>query len=116
MDKTSRKRRGGLALATTLLCLSSALSNPALALNRWVELVNHTDHSLVKFFASNEDRSDWGHDRLGRHVIDPNHSIQRNIDDGSGYCMYDFKAVFDDGDVLTDFGINVCEIPDFTYF
>ncbi len=38
-----------------------------------------------------------------------------NFDDGSGYCKLDFKAVFDDGNVLIKKNINICEIPSFTY-
>ena len=38
-----------------------------------------------------------------------------NIDDGSGACLYDFKAVFDDGDVLTRNQINVCQISEYRY-
>jgi len=96
--------------------MSSLVSTPALALNRWVELFNHTDYSLVQFFASNQDDPDWGHDRLGKHIIWPGDSISRLIDDGSGYCRYDFKAVFEDGDVLTEYGVNVCGIYEFRYY
>lgn len=38
-----------------------------------------------------------------------------NFDNAKGYCLFDFKAVFEDGDVLERGGVNVCEITDFTY-
>jgi len=37
-------------------------------------------------------------------------SVDFNIDDGSGYCLYDLKAVFVDGDEVTSMGFNVCEL------
>ena len=113
MKTTSRRRRH--ALAALALGLSCAASLPAFALNRWVEIINYTDYTLVEFHATNEGNSLWGRDWLGWEVIPPGHSIHRNIDDGSGYCLYDFKAVFEDGEELMDYGINVCEILDFTY-
>ena len=38
-----------------------------------------------------------------------------DFDDGTGYCMFDFRAVFSDGDVLIREEINVCEIPSYRY-
>jgi hypothetical protein len=38
-----------------------------------------------------------------------------NIDDGTGYCVFDFRAVFEDGEVLEKFGNNVCELAEFNY-
>jgi len=38
-----------------------------------------------------------------------------NIDDGSGYCQFDFKAVFDDGDELVRKKVDVCKISSYRY-
>lgn len=38
-----------------------------------------------------------------------------NIDDGSGYCKYDFLAVFDDGDEVVSADNNVCELTEFNF-
>ena len=38
-----------------------------------------------------------------------------NIDDGSGACLYDFKAVFEDGEELVRNGIDVCTTTTYTY-
>jgi len=42
-------------------------------------------------------------------------SVVINIDDGTGYCVFDFKAVFDDGEELEKYGNNVCELSEFNY-
>ena len=46
---------------------------------------------------------------------DPNLSVRINIDDGTGACIYDFKAVFSNGNEATRGKINVCEIGEYTY-
>ena len=37
------------------------------------------------------------------------------MNDGTGYCIFDFKAVFDDGDVVEVWGRNICELDTFTF-
>ena len=39
-----------------------------------------------------------------------------NIDDGSGYCKFDFLAVFEDGEEVVAPDNNVCSIPEFTFY
>lgn len=49
-------------------------------------------------------------DILGAGVLESNEAIDINFDDGTGYCKFDFKVTFADGDegVLSD--VNVCEV------
>ena len=42
-------------------------------------------------------------------------SVVINIDDGTGACLYDFKARFSDGDELERYRINVCQISEYRY-
>ena len=51
-----------------------------------------------------------GHARTGT-----GRDLRINIDDGSGACIYDFKAQFTNGQELTRFRINVCEVSEYTY-
>ncbi len=51
----------------------------------------------------------------GRDVLRHNASVMVNIDDGSGACIYDFKARFADGDELERYRINVCQISEYRY-
>jgi hypothetical protein len=97
--------------------LALALSVPAAfadSLNRTVTVVNDTDFTMQRFFASNKDSTSWEEDILGDSVLDPHSEINIKIDDGTGYCIYDFKAVFDDGDEVEERGVNVCEIGKWT--
>lgn len=95
-----------LALATTL---------PAAALDRRVEIINNTGFTIVEFYGSNTGSDSWEEDILGTDVLPSGSSVVIDFDDRSGYCKFDFRAVFEDGDVLEKGGVNICEITTFTY-
>ncbi|HYE43492.1 MAG TPA: hypothetical protein VEA15_08875 [Caulobacteraceae bacterium] len=92
-----------------------ATATPAVAEDRRVRIINGTRHIMVRFYASNSSRTSWEEDILGRRILKPGESVTINIDDGSGACLYDFKAVFDDGDELTRGQVNVCKISEYRY-
>lgn len=92
-----------------------ALSATAHAANRNVTIINKTKHVIVSFYASNVGSNDWEEDILDTDMLKPGQRIQINIDDGTGYCKYDFKALFDDGDEVIQKGVNVCEIGEFSF-
>jgi hypothetical protein len=82
--------------------------------NRQIEITNLTNVALLEVYASNVGTKDWQEDVLGEDVIHPGQKFRFNIDDGTGYCKYDFKLVFEDGDELFREGYNVCEEVGFT--
>lgn len=83
--------------------------------NRRVRVHNTTGWTMLRFYASNTSRSDWEEDILGDDVLANNASIVMNIDDGTGACMFDFKAEFTNGQSLIRNNVNVCEIADYYY-
>lgn len=83
--------------------------------NRRVRVHNTTGWTMLRFYASNTSRSDWEEDILGDDVLANNASIVMNIDDGTGACMFDFKAEFTNGQSLVRNNVNVCEIADYYY-
>ncbi|MBL4806728.1 MAG: hypothetical protein JKY31_05480 [Rhodobacteraceae bacterium] len=81
------------------------------ALNRWVTIINDTGYTMVTFQASNRDQTSWGGDWFGPNIVlYSGEQIDINLDDGSGYCVWDLKATFSDGDEVTRMGLNVCEV------
>ncbi len=102
---------------SAFLAISLTLLTPlqAMALNRWVTIINNTGYDIVRFYGSQRDAKTWQEDILGNRILRSGSSININFDDGTGYCIFDFKAVFEDDDVLIRKGINVCEIGKFTY-
>jgi len=83
--------------------------------DRRVLIINATGVTMTHFYASNSGQNDWQEDILGRDVLRSGASVRINIDDGSGACIYDFKARFSDGDELERYRINVCQISEYRY-
>ena len=76
---------------------------------------NRTGWTMLRFYASDSRTDDWEEDILGDRVLENGRDLRINIDDGSGACIYDFKAQFTNGQELTRFRINVCEVSEYTY-
>ena len=70
---------------------------------------------MVAFHASRVKVSDWEENILGGDKLKSGTSLVINIDDGSGGCKYDFKAVFADGEEVISEDNNVCELELFTF-
>lgn len=87
----------------------------ASAANRHVDIVNETGKTLSEFYASATDTDDWEEDILGSDTLANGEVFDIDIDDGSGACKFDFKAVFTDGTSHVRRGVNVCSISKFTY-
>ncbi len=101
--------RGALAaLAMTGAFAGAALAQSADGMNRVVTIQNNSGQTIREFYASNVGTNDWQEDILGSGVLAAGESIDINIDDGTGYCRYDFKAVYADGSEEVDARINVC--------
>jgi len=100
---------------TIALLMAALLPNGAMALDRKVLIVNNTGYDIVAFYGSNKGSDSWEEDILGNNILPAGSSVNVNFDDGTGYCKFDFRAEFEDGDVLVKKNINICEIGRFTY-
>ncbi len=81
----------------------------AQAQNRWMTIENATGVTMMEFYASNDGQSNWGRDWFGpRDVLYSGQYIEFNFDDGSGYCIWDMRAVFADGEEAIWNQVNVC--------
>lgn len=83
--------------------------------DRRVNIVNQTRFTIMEFYASSVGQNNWQEDILGANVLPAGRSVVVNIDDGTGYCLYDLKAVFEDGDEAIKYRVNVCEISTFNF-
>lgn len=103
-------------VAGILGVVGMVVMSPAVhAENREVKIINETDMALVEFYASNAGISDWEENMLGWDILRSGGSFVADIDDGSGYCRFDFKAVFDDGRTAVKYGVDVCRIETFRF-
>ena len=101
-------------LAAVALLSMSAMTF-ADAANRKVDIVNGTTKDIAEFYASNTGTDDWEEDILGQDVLAPDETFEADIDDGTGACFFDFKAVFSDGSSHIQKKVNVCKVSTFTY-
>ena len=82
----------------------------ALALDRRIRLINDSSDTIVEFHASNTGRGRWEEDILGQQVVPPGRSVVINLNDGSGYCRFDFKTVMENGKSLVKRNVNICAL------
>ncbi|MFT3728012.1 MAG: hypothetical protein QM759_09335 [Terricaulis sp.] len=88
--------------------------------NREVTIVNATGVTMNNFYSSNSATTNWGPDQLGANeTLAAGSSKAWNFDDGSGACLFDFKAVFIDSaghqhNAVRN-RINVCQVSTFTF-
>ncbi len=85
-----------------------------------VKIINETSHTMISFYASNVSENDWQEDILGVDTLAPGADVTIDIDDGSGHCKYDFKAVFQDNPKMQPIeierdNIDVCAIDFYRY-
>ncbi len=100
-----------MAVILTLL----ATIAPARAADRNVDILNQTGQTMMQFYASVTKSNSWEENILGNDSLDDGDTQSVNIDDGSGKCVFDFKAVFKGGASAEKRGVNVCEISTFTF-
>jgi hypothetical protein len=77
--------------------------------DRRMVIVNETGRIISAFHATNSGVSKWGRDLLGSDVIRPGQRHIFDFDDGTGFCMFDFRAVLDNGRPVERYRVNVCE-------
>ena len=98
-----------LTAAAVLLTVS------ANAADRNVDIVNKTGMTMTAFYASITNANSWEENILGNDNLADGETQPVDIDDGSGKCVFDFKAVFKGGGTAERRGVNVCQISTFTF-
>ena len=95
--------------------LAGTVATGAFATDRHVTIHNNTGVTLYRFYSTNSGSTKWGKDVMGSTTLPSGSAMSMNFDNKFGYCEFDFRAVFEDGDELTRGNINVCEVGDYTY-
>jgi hypothetical protein len=113
----NKLRQFGISGSIAALSLISLLRTSAGAYDRHVVIINHTSYDMVGFYASNVDANSWEENILINNDISPLQPGQRlnvNVDDGTGHCMYDFKAAFENGSTAVRRRLDVCRTNSWT--
>ena len=111
----SQSQSGGFSDALLGTLIVAFATGSAMAYDRHVHIHNESSVTMNGFYASNVGVSNYEENILRGDVIRAGESWDINIDDGSGYCKYDFLADFADGSEAKKDNVNVCEVSDF-YF
>ena len=110
--KVARVIGVGLLACSTLVNWGYVV--PAEAYDRNVVLENQSDEAVLEFHASNVGTDSWQEDILGTDVLPPGDAVRINLNDGTGYCRFDFKTVMESGQSIIGRGIDVCTIGRYT--
>lgn len=76
--------------------------------NREMTLRNRTGESIYYIYWSNVAANDWGDDRLGSDTLSKGDDWSVSVDDGSGACKFDFKAITEKEREIEKRNIDVC--------
>jgi hypothetical protein len=101
-------------VATVLLGVGSASVAKADQYDRHILLVNHSHSTITEFEASNRGDEYWHNDVLGDYVVGPGQYVRLNLDDGSGFCRFDFRTVLDDDRTIVWHGVDICALNTYT--
>jgi hypothetical protein len=103
----------GALIAATLFAFAPI--DTASAQDRRVYIINRTGQTIMRFYASRTTVDDWEEDILGESVLRNGERVRINIDDGTGSCMFDFKAVLRDNRQIVRNNIDVCKTYEYTF-
>ncbi|HEY1432204.1 MAG TPA: hypothetical protein VGF39_11360 [Stellaceae bacterium] len=98
--------------ASLVFLLQSATGSAADSGERHVVLTNHTRHSIVEIYVSDDGADYWQEDRLRSEPLLPGKSVIIDVDDPNGNCRVDVKTVLDNGSELVTLGIHACRHAD----
>lgn len=101
-----------LAVAAVLTC---AFTAPAAAENLEFLLVNSSSSALTGFYVSAASSEHWEENLLEGQILASNYEVTLTIADGLTTCIYDIRGVFQDGDVVEDMALDLCELGEYTF-
>lgn len=106
-----------MLLAIAVLAFGAIVAQAQSGENRVVRVINEASSPIYHLYVSNVDQENWGPDQLGLYEsIDTNHYMAFNMDDGSGHCLFDIKAVLRDGRTAITHRLNVCTMDTWTVY
>ncbi|MBD2260950.1 hypothetical protein [Pseudanabaena sp. FACHB-2040] len=96
----------------TLLALPvvSLTGQPALAGKHNFEVYNDSREDIIDIYITSSNTDNWGRSLLDRYSIIPSgYTYQIEFADPSrNTCFYDIRTVFESGEVVEDYEVDVC--------
>lgn len=106
-----------LMVATALaLPLSVMTAKSVLAESLRFDITNETATNITKFYTNPTGIDDWGEDILGIDILRPGESGTITIRNSQNVCTYDIKAVFDNGEEVIKYKVDLCTVENYTFY
>jgi hypothetical protein len=104
-----------ILLIAASLCLPviGAIAPAARADIRDFTLHNETSVNIQELHISNSGADKWGANLLDKDILLPDESADIVFEDNSTSCLYDIRAITDDGEIDKR-QVNLCETVDFS--
>jgi hypothetical protein len=81
----------GAIVALAAMCGVAAVAPQAKANDYRVVVYNNTSYTIYHIYAANRDQ-DVGTDVLGEYMLPPGYHVTVDLDDDSGYCIFNMRA------------------------
>ena len=78
-------------------------------------LSNDTSVTLMELYMSPSNVDVWEEDMLGTSVLGAGETADVVIADGRSDCIYDIRGVLADGDVVEDWGVDLCDLGSYAF-
>ena len=100
-------RRGVVAISMTAAVIAAAVSQSQ-AYERWICIENVGSSDIVRVQISHVDRNVWGDNLIRGNRIDVNDTLTVEPRNTQGYCRFDIKVTYADGEVMKLWRVNLC--------
>ncbi len=88
---------------------------PAAAQDAVFTVNNATGFGITAFYGAADGDVSWEENLLGGQTLGSGASLSVDFDNGSGNCVFDLRAVFDDGDETVMQDVDVCAEKSVTF-
>lgn len=106
-----------IVAATLALPMVLFTADSALADKDNFRVYNRSRYDIVRLHITSSDYGQWGPDILGNGILRSGYNMKVGFNDMSNNrCLYDIKAVFEDGEVVIDSQVNVCNSDGETFY
>lgn len=77
-------------------------------------LTNATGYQIDSIFVSPTTEASWQEDIMGRDALADGEAVDITFDAPDGQCMWDLKAIYNDGEEAVWIGFDLCTISSIT--
>lgn len=91
-------------------------NTPAAAEDMSFLLINDSSSDIEEFQVSPPSKSTWSDNLMPEgYVLPAGNEVDVVIEDGLDHCEYDLRAVFSDGVEFEEFGVDLCDLGEWTF-